>query len=319
MKNKTNVLLTVDTELSPGWHINDGISVRGNLDSSIYGTPNGAYGLPFQLRTLSEYGLKAVFFVEALSPLATDLAPLQEVVNLVENAGQETQLHVHTEWLAAAKDNPLGNHIGQYLHQFSVDEQTHIIGMAKRYLEQCGVSSVTAFRAGNYGANNDTLKALANNGISFDSSYNYTYQGKDCQIQTAEMLTRPTLKDGVWEVPITCFVDRPGSFRHAQLCACSFRELSQMLLKAHAANADTFVIVSHSFELLNRARTRANKLVVRRFLRLCRFLAERQDVFRTVGFNDLALREGKQSAPLTSSMWWTAQRYAQQMVGRVYE
>lgn len=319
MKNRINVLLTVDTELSPGWHINNGISVRANLDSSIYGTPGGAYGLPFQLQTLSDSGLKAVFFVESLSPIATGLAPLQEVVDLIEDAGQETQLHVHTEWLAAAEVNPLGQRVGQHMHQFSLEEQTHIIGTAKRHLEQCGVSSVSAFRAGNYGANNHTLQALANNGLVFDSSYNYTYLGTSCQIQFPRMLTGPVHKHGVWEVPVTCFTDRPGGFRHVQLCACSFRELSQMLLQAHAAGTDTFVIVSHSFELINRSRTRANKLVVARFLRLCRFLASRQDLFRTVGFNDLSLREGQQPAALSSSLWSTAQRYAQQSMGRIYE
>lgn len=316
---KLNVLLTVDTELSPSRGAATASEIEANLGSSIYGTPAGEYGLPFQLQCLRERDLKAVFFVEALSPIAAGLPPLQEVVDLVQNANQEVQLHIHTEWLEKARENPLGHRTGQNMHAFSEAEQSRVVEMAKGHLEKCGVSPVTAFRAGNYGANNDTLRALARNGIRFDSSYNYTYLGQICRIDTQEMLTQPTLVDGVWEVPITCFSDRPGNFRHAQLCACSFTELSRMMLQAHAAGMSTFVIVSHSFELINRARTRANKLLVARFRRLCRFLSEREDLFRTVGFNDLTPRATASSRPLASPVWLTAGRYAEQLLGRIYE
>src|SRR5699024_8403875 len=132
---------------------------RTNLNSSIYGTPSGEYGLPFQLETLQRHGLQAVFFVEALSPIVTGMQPLQEIVDLVEKANQEVQLHIHTEWLAMSEHNPLGQSTGQNMHAFSEQEQSAIIEIAKRNLEQCSTSPVTAFRAGNYGADNNTLKA----------------------------------------------------------------------------------------------------------------------------------------------------------------
>ena len=95
-----------------------------------------------------------------------------------------------------------------------------------------------------------------------------------------------------------------------------------MMERAAERGFPTFVIVSHSFELLNRQKTRPNAIVLRRFERLCRFLADRQNRFRTVGFHDLAeddedLTAYEQGPPLRSNGLRTLSRFAEQAVGRV--
>src|SRR5437879_4757325 len=62
-------------------------------------TPQGEYGVAFQLKVLNEHGLKGVFLVEALFADALGLEPLSRVVNMIQDAGHEVQLHVHPEWL----------------------------------------------------------------------------------------------------------------------------------------------------------------------------------------------------------------------------
>ena len=46
-------------------------------------------------------------------------------------------------------------------------------------LRECGAGEVKAFRAGNYGANWETLRVLGENGIHYDSSHNIDFLGSD--------------------------------------------------------------------------------------------------------------------------------------------
>ncbi|MEO6924810.1 MAG: hypothetical protein ABI142_13365 [Bryocella sp.] len=314
-----NILLTVDTELSPGRSVTTPADVVANARGSFYGVGSGDGGLPTQLGLLRQHRLKAVFFVEALAALVVGDDPIREVVTLLIRSRQEVQLHLHTEWLALARFNPMGDKRGQNMCDFSERDQARMIQLGKDTLIRCGVENISAFRAGNYGADNATLRALAANDIHFDSSYNHAYLGRGCSIKTDDVLTHAARVEGVTEVPITFFQDWPGHVRHAQVCACSFGELSHMLLEAHAAGFTTFVIVCHSFELINRARTRVNRLLVRRFRRLCEFLDQRRDLFRTVGFNDLDASISPLPRPLVSPPRRTIGRYVEQLAARVYE
>jgi hypothetical protein len=63
-----DVFLTCDTEVwCPGWDSLEA-SFPESFQRYVYGRPNLAtsYGLPFQLTTLRDHGLKGVFFVEPL-------------------------------------------------------------------------------------------------------------------------------------------------------------------------------------------------------------------------------------------------------------
>lgn len=85
------------------------------------------------------------------------------------------------------------------------------------------------------------------------------------------VLYEPTACSGVYEYPMTVFKDGPGSLRHVQLGACSYREMESLLWQALKAERKAFVILSHNFELLNQAQNRPDKVVVERMRKLCRF------------------------------------------------
>ena len=116
--------------------------------------------------------------------------------------------------------------------------------------------------------------------------------------------------DGVHEYPITVFNQGLSAMRHVQLTACSFAEIEGLLWQALEAGRDSFVILSHSFELLNRARDRPDEVVVRRFRKLCTFLDRHRRLFRVRGFNGLEprLRTHDLPARLTSPIWKTGAR-----------
>ena len=317
-----DVFLTVDVELwCDGWQNLDAKFARA-YDRYVLGTtPTGRYGLPYQLSVLADHGLEAVYFVEPLFATRFGASPLSDIVGPIREAGQEIQLHLHTEWVDEAT-TPLLDDVTekrQHLRHFSLQEQTRLIAIGKQLLAQAGVDAVTAFRAGSFGFNLDTLTALADNGIFLDSSYNATMMGLDSGLLPGVPVVEPIEWRGVVEYPMTVFEDGPRHLRHAQVTACSFSELEGLLWSALDEGRQSFVILFHNFELLNASGTAVDPVVVKRFRRLCAFLDKHRHAFRTRGFNGLQPRPVlRQPAPLVSPVWRTAGRMLEQFRRRAY-
>jgi len=321
------VLITIDTEF---WPENPDFSGRirrvdlnpeRELRRDIYGiTPRGTFGLEYQLDLFRAHRLRAVYFVEALSASVVGLEPLQRVVSTIHKAGQEVQLHVHTEWLKVDPNSILPGRTGQHIRQFALREQLALLSLARENLIAAGVRSVTAYRAGNFGASWETLRALASVGLTFDSSHNAGHLGRACDMTTETPLVQPALRHGVWELPVSCFEDWPGHYRHAQVSACSTGELTHALLEAWRRGWYCFVIVTHSNELLNRRKDGPSPLVGRRMRRLCQFLEAHRDKFETVTFADLNPESipllGEGAAPIRSNPLRTAWRMGEQLAER---
>lgn len=322
----TAVFLTVDVEisapLSAGWRDS---RLERELRRDIYGvTPEGVFGLPYQLDTLARHDLRAVFFVESLFASAVGIEPLKRVVQLIQKYGQDAELHVHPEWLSWMGDSPVPGAGRRNLAQFDSSEQRCIIGSAIGNLKEAGVSNISAFRAGNYGAGFNTLQILAEFGIRYDTSYNLPYLNTDCALRTATPLVAPQALDGVIEVPVTFFRDYPGHFRPLQIHACSVREIRHVLTQAWRAGLPSVVIVSHSTELLRRDLRRFTEMhspathTIQRFNELCTFLAQNRDKFTTASFSDIELRSSNvQPRFLTSNVARTASRMVEQLRTRI--
>ena len=317
-----DVFFTVDVEVwCDGW---------SNIDEKfpdafrkyIYGpTAKGDFGLPYKLNVLKQHGLTGVFFIEPLFSTRFGEQPLEEIVGLVRESNQEVQLHLHTEWVDESRVPLLADTHAkrQHLRYFSTAEQTTLIAAGARLLRQAGASEINAFRAGSFGFNRDTLGALAANGIPFDSSYNASLFGLDSGVLPGVAVVEPIECDGVYEYPMTVFSDGTGSLRHTQLTSCSFREMEGLLWQALETGRRSFVILSHSSELLNPAKDRADDVVVKRFQRLCAFLDKNRDSFHVRGFQGLKPKLSQQQpAPLASPVWKTGARMIEQAYRRKY-
>jgi hypothetical protein len=314
-----NVLITVDTETwCDGWR---------NIDSKfpdafrryIYGTtPRGDYGLPFQLKVLNDNGLRGVYFVEPLFATRFGLAPLEEIIGLVRDAGQSVELHLHTEWVdeSLIPIFPAVTRKRQHMHQFSFVEQCLLLEKGVELLASAGSGTLKAFRAGSFGANNDTLRALATTTIDIDSSFNST--ALPCEIKANEPVRQPSLLEGVLEVPLSVYTDGIGRQRPVQLTACSFGEMKAVLQDAQRFKWSHFVILMHSSELLNDGRTHRNPIVVRRFVKLCEYLSARRDRFPTVNFSSpTMLPYPERAGGLSCATALTLRRVAEQVWSRL--
>jgi peptidoglycan/xylan/chitin deacetylase (PgdA/CDA1 family) len=282
----TDILITCDTELSAGLH-QRGASPDENVRSSIHGeVPAGRFGIGWQMDCMDAHGLRGVFFIDPMPTLVYGRGFLDEVVAAVLGRGHEVQLHIHTEWLQWAPASPVGNRRGQNIGDFTADDQETLLSFAADTLVAAGAPPPTAFRAGNYGADERTLAVLARLGFKWDSSFNAALPGKACRIDLPSHAQAPVKRSGVVELPIGAIRDRPGSVRAAQVCALSSREMEAALRHAIADEQPAFVVVNHSFEMLSRDRRRPNRLAVRRFRSLCELVGSSPGV-RGLGFDDL--------------------------------
>jgi hypothetical protein len=282
----TQILITVDTELSALFH-QRGAALEANFASSIHGEcADGSFGIGWQMAQMEARGLKGVFFVDPLPSLVYGEAWLADVVGPIVARGHEAQLHIHTEWLAWAKDSPVEGRQGQNLADFCLEDQKVLLGLAIDMLMRAGAPRPIAFRAGNYGADDNSLRALAELNLMWDSSVNAPYLGGACRIELGADQVSAVERHGIIEIPVAGLNEPTGQVRPAQICALSAREMREAL--GHAADHQhaAFVIVTHSFEMLSRDRKRANGAVIARFEAMCDAIAADPQLV-SAGFNDL--------------------------------
>lgn len=273
----TKVYLTVDTELSSAHYRRHGASGLGdNFARSVLGwTAAGDFGIAYQMARFDALGHKGVFFVDPLVALVAGQTMVDRIVHPILDAGHDVQLHAHTEWLGLAPTGPTDGRAGRNMADFGLEDQVRILDYGIAALLAAGAPMPVAFRAGNYGADDTTLRALARVGIRYDSSYSPDYHGTVCHISMdRDHAALPMRRGDVVEVPVSAIAGARGGLRHAQITALSLKEMTAALHHAATMRQPCFSIVSHSFELLDRQRLSPNPIVVRRFDRLCEMIAQ---------------------------------------------
>ena len=299
----TRVYLTIDTECAEERGDNPALG----YDTRVWGrfvNQRRALGIEVLMDTMEASGLRGTFFTEALGAAFFGHAGLAAVCQAIVSRGHDVQLHTHPRQIRAdwrsRGETAAPDDIGVY----PVAEQVELLRTGVATLEACGVptGSVRAFRAGNFGASNSTWQALAQAGFTLDSSYNPSYFTKNCKMRfAAASVGLFRAEHGVWELPVSTFVEAGGGHRHAQITAVSFGEMVDLLEASHAVGIREVMIVTHSFELLHHdssrgARGRPNRINVLRFRRLCRYLAANRDRFEvdTVGALATRLADGSE-------------------------
>lgn len=314
------ILLTIDTEYAFGIAAKKGLQTQAeNFARSIScETTDGSFGVGWQARMLREYGLSGVFFVDPMPALIWGVGAIADIVAPILAYGHDIQLHLHTEWLSLlGDDGPIGGRTGSLLRDFSYDDQRALIALGRDLLVDAGASAPIAFRAGNYAANDDTLRALAALGFAYDSSHCPGLANSECEISLGQDDRAPLEHCGVTEVPTGCLADFQG-LRHAQITALSLSELKAAIRFARDQEIAHFTLVSHSFELLNRKRTKANKIVCRRFEALCAFLAAEPGISTGTYRDTPPVPAATSKQPLlAASPMRTGLRYAEQVVSNL--
>ncbi|CAI08548.1 polysaccharide deacetylase family protein [Aromatoleum aromaticum] len=281
-----NVFLTFDIEIwCNSWQALDE-RFPAAFDRYVYGRSRaGEYALPKTLEILNRHSLRGVFFVEPLFAARFGVEHLARVTGLIRDAGQEVQMHLHPEWTDEIRpyifpDKPFKR---QHLIHYSREEQTALLRRGLALLAEAGSDRVTAFRAGSFAANADTLAAVEACGLRVDSSLNMCYAVSGADLRAEGDFYFPRQRGALQLLPMTVFRDGWGRKRHAQVGACSAREFEQAIEGSARCGHPSFTVLSHNFEMLRTGATTPDGIVAARFERLCRYLGEHRHVFPTRG------------------------------------
>ncbi len=283
-----NVFLTVNTEPVCDYLVPDDLQFANLFQQYVYGpTRNGNCALPFLLDIMDDYGLTSSFFVESLFALKYGLTPLQDIVSLIARSGQQIQLMLNPEWASCAHVRLFDGEIIQSssLSDFTLEQQSTLIRVAVELLKSAGSDQLNAFRAVNYSINKNSLTALIENRLIIDCSYN---EVRNTDISLEQVLLQPTQLNGVFIYPVSAYYgDAKQKLRALELTQCSSLEFETVLLHAVENQWDSVVIVLQSTDLMTSDQERLDRIVYRRFIKLCEFLSNSPDLFNVTGFNGL--------------------------------
>lgn len=312
------VHLTFDVEVwCNGWDRLDQ-EFPAAFERYVHGhSAKGDYALPATLAIMNRHGLRGVFFVEPLFAARFGERHLAEIVQMIEAAGQQVQLHLHPEWVDEISPPPIADasRKRQHLSHYTRDEQTQLLGYGLELLRRHTTAPVYAFRAGSYAANLDTYAALAAVGLHVDSSLNRAFDVSAPDLGARAAPASLLQVGDVSVYPVATFRDGLGRLRPAQVGACGLAEMQHALSAAAAAGRRHFVIVSHNFEMLRPGRSEPDPFVVHRFEGLCRFLASRPDEFQVETFPEHGAGEDP-AAEFATPAWPTLLRLGAQAARR---
>lgn len=281
---KLRVYFTVDTETSMGGAWNNPAYSPLPLERSVFGLHNSRfYGVPLLMDILEEYGFRATFFTEVFCAYLVGFEEVEKVFRQIRTRGHDPQLHLHPvfrfyrDYLRGMPRREI-----DLMFRLSPEEQHDLVREGVQLFRQFNGKPPRAYRAGCYGASEVTLKALRQNGVEIDSSYNLAYLGKTCGFQTSP-LNAPSMMEGLHEFPLTVFQGPAISGpRMLEIHAVSVTEILATIRAMQGAGCQDVVLSLHSFSLLKNlgiryANYRPDHIVIRRLRKVCAALRDLRD------------------------------------------
>lgn len=294
--SKVNVFITVDTEHSIGGAFRDpNLKPVGN-DRRIFGRiGDKEYGIPLIMDIADRYGIPLTFFVEVLNKYYFGEEESRKVCKYIIDRGHDVQLHLHPNYLNFTLPDPTKRQFLDQMFSYPLERQIELIEDGKQTLIRHGIPSPIAFRAGNFGADRNTLRALAQSGFLVDASYSRTLLGTGCKLTDFD-LADVAFIENIWEFPVTSFFEMScgggGRLRPLDVNGISFAEMRKVLDQAPGNGPRNITILMHSFSFINPLgvqyqKVQLRKVVIRRFEKLCCYLAQNSHKFRVMSFGDL--------------------------------
>jgi hypothetical protein len=226
------------------------------------------------------------------------------VVDYLLKHRQDVQLHIHPvfrNYSQAVKEGypeafPRYRALGDSLNGYDFDAQHALVSEGLELFRTYVGEHPLAFRAGGFRADARTLAALRCIGIPIDSSYNPSVTASFPQDSLQPNVVQQI--DGVIEIPLTnALTGLNGSWgwKPMAISSVSFAELKAVLRQAHLTALRDIVLILHSFSTVKAqdflySNFRPNWIVISRFRRLLRYLADHDDTFQVCTIGDAASR-----------------------------
>lgn len=237
---KQKVLISVDTEAPVG---------NNPIETLIYGkTRDGQeYGISYLMKLFEDHNAKGLFFVDIAEAWEYGNDRIAKVLHVIEESGHDTAVHLHPDHMFDKNR--------RFLWQYTYNEQYEMIAKCTDFYSKTLHKNPLSFRAGRYGANNDTIKILSKLGYQYDMS---EFLGnRYCKIEPLRTCNNMVLidKSSLMEVPVTSFKSFKCPFysRFDKVdCSIDIREFERVMEKiceSHAVDVVSFFV--HSFSVLN--------------------------------------------------------------------
>lgn len=228
------------------------------FDTVFARTASGEFGIGRIMQILEEHGACGTFFVDVYNRETLDENTLREACVSIVERGHEVGLHTHPAFPQGRR----GYGMQQILSKYDLAWQTEFIAQGVNLLQTWCGKPPRVHRAGGYGANLDTLKALEINGIHYDSSLLHGYRG--CELNEATRnRNAPADLGGIFELPISVtsnhFMVKFGGLKlqpyamvqKVDLDWLDASELERQISALHAHGVDPIIIFMHSYSLLD--------------------------------------------------------------------
>jgi hypothetical protein len=258
------------------------------------------YGLPLIVEELNKYNFRATFFTEVFFSqcLGDDQAKI--VIDYLLEKQQDVQLHAHPVFrnysLALREGTPEAfrryRALGDALSSKDIDTQYELLSEASvLFRSLVGVHPV-AFRAGGFRGDHNTLVALLRLGILIDSSYNPSIAASFPQNRPLPNIVQRI--NEIIEMPLTnarSGLNQSRDWKPMAISSVSFAELKAVLKQAHAGDVRDVVLILHPFSMVKAkdffySNFRPDRMVISRFRRLLRYLADHSHMFEVCVIGD---------------------------------
>jgi len=228
------------------------LSRLGNFDQLIMGKINNEYfGATRIAEIINEYGGSGTFFV--------DFAEHEHGINKLKFLSEkivanncDVQLHIHPQFIAD-KSRYL-------LNSYNKNEQYEIISKTIKIYEDCINEKPISFRAGGYGADENTIEVLSDLGINIDSSYFFNH--KWCKLKE-KPINVVSKNSNFYEIPVTIFsnnisykflnikLKKKSLIKKLDVDGCSEEELIKGFDSLKNSNVRIIILFLHSYSLIN--------------------------------------------------------------------
>ena len=298
----TRLIFSIDTEVSVCGRECDtpDIQIRGLLGDDDWGAL-------YICRALAKHGWQATFFLNIFDEHMWPDGTYQRIVDELQDAGADVQLHTHVESLDGGRFD--------HLSQYDQAGQLEILQRGRTRLEELTGRPVTWHRSGNLAVNEDTIHALKSAGFVGDSSYAHDWDVSHLPIQHASRNAAVRLHD-VLEIPVSTFetLQGLGPLRHFDINACSLQELKHVTRQATEADAPWLIMLMHSFSFIERGQTldatRVRQAHIDRFEKFLEFCSREPnlDVTTFAEVDAASSPDNGRSANMRTGFWLTWQR-----------
>lgn len=260
----------------------------------VYGEVDGKEeALGFLLETFDRYQVTATFFVECANYFYFGDEPMRGVVNRLNAAGQDIQLHIHPVWLSFNQDPAIGVFPRQDdCSGRSFDELNQAFSVCIGIFERWVGHRPVAIRTGSMRVDENVYRVMRALDIPLSSNIAMgVFQPQEPQLWHDS--GRHSIH-GVMELPVFTYQDSSIAGRthkkSLQVTSCSWPEMKHLLWKARKLGVENIVVLTHPSEYVKKSdfqysRLTRNRINQQRLQNLCQFIHQHPDDFIAADFS----------------------------------